>query len=596
MPCLQSVGIYSCLPLCCPFTLSVDLCSFSQKRLVICSALYSRPIPIPAGDMATTSPSSVWPSELCGNFYRLRCDMTLCDTTVIGSDGETLRAHSAVLAASSDLLKTQLIACREDDAPFTVHVNGMSGHLWDLVLRFIYSGKTEPKNTLEARGILHAGETLGIEPLADVGLGFLEAGVGDSEFGEFGYHESDASEVQQLFSRRRSPSVSSRRGHATPSYVPWIIPSRTRGSRSPSPYLRSPGTSRRHSLRHSSSLRHSPSLRRTPSPSSTILSRRPMQAFSLSNPSNQSHVAVRGEDSPCSGQFLTAETDTWEYVTYATSPEGNIHATSTAGRASTCNASAATQTVPTECRPVNESGKRSELKGKKSGKLGKSRGKSQLKRSKPESVIKRKRVDSTKKVDRTLIRKALGILRKLNEGSTASEQPPARAEEEQTDKMHANVCRNTRNKPTYSGCGTWHPGATVDDRFEDDQNMEKHTSEEPWYCSCAPCIPGVPVVSDEQVFSRPGPLSARRHDGQDIERDCVPVAYDYQDDPCTSDASNNASDGAFTERRSRDRCSKCHRRDRSPPPKRLYACSSCGKGYPHLSQLQRHRMCRHSKI
>ena len=35
VPCLQSVGIYSCLPVCCPsISCSVDLCSFSQKLLV----------------------------------------------------------------------------------------------------------------------------------------------------------------------------------------------------------------------------------------------------------------------------------------------------------------------------------------------------------------------------------------------------------------------------------------------------------------------------------------------------------------------------------------------------------------------------------
>ena len=35
VPCRQSVGISSCLPLCCPsISVSVGLCSFSQKRLV----------------------------------------------------------------------------------------------------------------------------------------------------------------------------------------------------------------------------------------------------------------------------------------------------------------------------------------------------------------------------------------------------------------------------------------------------------------------------------------------------------------------------------------------------------------------------------
>ncbi|KAI0218196.1 hypothetical protein LSAT2_030082 [Lamellibrachia satsuma] len=115
----------------------------------------------------------VWQTELCDNIDRLRSNSELCDTTVIGSDGQTVFAHSALLAASSQTLKTQLVEHLHEGAPLTVYVDGISGYIWNFVLQFIYSGKIQPTNILEAESILQAGEALDIEALTDIGHKFM---------------------------------------------------------------------------------------------------------------------------------------------------------------------------------------------------------------------------------------------------------------------------------------------------------------------------------------------------------------------------------------------------------------------------------------
>ena len=148
------------------------------------------------------------------------------------------------------------------------------------------------------------------------------------------------------------------------------------------------------------------------------------------------------------------ETDTRERVTYARSHENNVqNAMPASGREFTGNVSAATQTNPTECRLAKGSGKRSRSKSKvnKSRRCGKSRRKPHSKRSK-HAVNRRhgKRINvPCKKLDPALIRKALGILKKLNYEYSAPDQSPARVEEEQQPE-YANLSRNARNTPTYS--------------------------------------------------------------------------------------------------------------------------------------------------
>ena len=125
-------------------------------------------------DMANVAIVSPWLSDIGNDFERLRCILAPCDTTVIGSDGKLLRAHSAVLAASSQILKHQLAVCVDVGAPLTVNVDGVSGYIWGMILRFMYTGESELKNAIEAKCILHAGEVLGIEALSDISRRFMD--------------------------------------------------------------------------------------------------------------------------------------------------------------------------------------------------------------------------------------------------------------------------------------------------------------------------------------------------------------------------------------------------------------------------------------
>lgn len=103
-----------------------------------------------------------WPSMLCANIENLRDKNILCDTEVVGSDGRKQWAHSCVLASASPVLHDQLIG---KTAPYSVYVEGISGHIWEYVLRFLYIGEMQSSNKLEAEMILEAAQKLNIEPL-----------------------------------------------------------------------------------------------------------------------------------------------------------------------------------------------------------------------------------------------------------------------------------------------------------------------------------------------------------------------------------------------------------------------------------------------
>ena len=62
----------------------------------------------------------------------------LCDTVIVVDDGQ-LKAHSAVLAAASSMLKAAL---RVDDSPVehTVILSGVGLRIANIVLQFIYTG------------------------------------------------------------------------------------------------------------------------------------------------------------------------------------------------------------------------------------------------------------------------------------------------------------------------------------------------------------------------------------------------------------------------------------------------------------------------
>ena len=145
-------------------------------------------------------------SQRPNNVGRRRSRSSKFDTTVIGSDGLALFAHSDVLAASSATLRTQL----HGDAPLTVHIDGISGHIWNFVLQFMYSGKTTPTNALEAEGILFAGEALDIPALVDIGRNFKDIRNNKECVEEDGGYATDIVDVEHRRHQSDSHQVISR--------------------------------------------------------------------------------------------------------------------------------------------------------------------------------------------------------------------------------------------------------------------------------------------------------------------------------------------------------------------------------------------------
>ena len=80
MPCLRSVGISSCLPLCCPsIYFSVDICSFSHKLLVLSIS------PIPAFSPQAVAKPLLVPSFLMWSnlvFHRAHLNILIKTRTI----------------------------------------------------------------------------------------------------------------------------------------------------------------------------------------------------------------------------------------------------------------------------------------------------------------------------------------------------------------------------------------------------------------------------------------------------------------------------------------------------------------------------------
>ena len=103
-----------------------------------------------------------WPLKLCLRLDYLRQRRAFCDTEIVGSDGYKQYAHSFVLISSSPVLSEQLIA---NTPPYSIYVPGIAGPTWTYLLRFMYTGETQPTNMLQAELILEAGKQLDFEPL-----------------------------------------------------------------------------------------------------------------------------------------------------------------------------------------------------------------------------------------------------------------------------------------------------------------------------------------------------------------------------------------------------------------------------------------------
>ena len=89
--------------------------------------------------MASAGDDVVWGSTLCTALNVLREETAFCDTTVVGNDQKTFRAHACVLAAASPTLKTYLKQATGNT--YVLRVDHMSSCTWQNVLQFVYTGR-----------------------------------------------------------------------------------------------------------------------------------------------------------------------------------------------------------------------------------------------------------------------------------------------------------------------------------------------------------------------------------------------------------------------------------------------------------------------
>lgn len=113
-----------------------------------------------------------WDSVLFRGFHMLLEESILCDTVLMGCDGQSRPAHSFILAAASPVLRAQLTATTRTHQ-YQVCLNSISGHVWKLILQFLYSGKIHLLNKLEAECVIKAAIQLQILQLQLVGEQYL---------------------------------------------------------------------------------------------------------------------------------------------------------------------------------------------------------------------------------------------------------------------------------------------------------------------------------------------------------------------------------------------------------------------------------------
>ncbi|KAI0216097.1 hypothetical protein LSAT2_031846 [Lamellibrachia satsuma] len=103
-----------------------------------------------------------WTHALCAKVETMREVRELCDAKVVGNDGQSSWAHSCVLASASPLLRRMLVGKR---APYSIYIDGISGHIWQFALHFLYVGEMCALNEFEALAVAAAGEKLGINAM-----------------------------------------------------------------------------------------------------------------------------------------------------------------------------------------------------------------------------------------------------------------------------------------------------------------------------------------------------------------------------------------------------------------------------------------------
>ena len=111
--------------------------------------------------MAKTA--ETWCTSLCRTLDTLRESSTFSDVIIRADNGHIFRAHTCILAASSSVLKTQLLRSQH-----YLDIPNISRRMWEVLLQFIYTGTVEMWDVAEIPGIMQAGKQLQLTQLLSV--------------------------------------------------------------------------------------------------------------------------------------------------------------------------------------------------------------------------------------------------------------------------------------------------------------------------------------------------------------------------------------------------------------------------------------------
>lgn len=90
---------------------------------------------------------------------------TLCDTTLACSNGEAVKAHSCILAAASQRIRTLLDGVQSGD--YTLQMGSVTSSTWRYILRFIYDGRVSLPSS-EIQHVKDAAMRFQIVPLVEL--------------------------------------------------------------------------------------------------------------------------------------------------------------------------------------------------------------------------------------------------------------------------------------------------------------------------------------------------------------------------------------------------------------------------------------------
>ena len=110
--------------------------------------------------MTVANTDETWCTSLCRTLDALRESTTFSDVIIHAVDGPVLRAHSCVLAASSPVLKAHLLRSQH-----YLDVPDISRRMWQVLLRFVYTGSLEVQDVEEIPGVVAMGRLLQMKEL-----------------------------------------------------------------------------------------------------------------------------------------------------------------------------------------------------------------------------------------------------------------------------------------------------------------------------------------------------------------------------------------------------------------------------------------------